>query len=894
MNGVASLVDNGLTHCDSGFAWGSIPTYNPHLYLAQSCTNRDSKRLTNEGDLTYISERSSSLLHDSSDDILGELSLLLTGGHVPATIRDYYESLQHDQPEVQYDLGPKSVIDTSGCIGAAQDDWSGTLEEAQERCSQVPECGWLHRAEVQRFSLALHKPTDASSIFGGSPHDRVVDGDPGTLFHTDNAANSGEEWFQVDLEEVAAIDSVKIWHRTDCCGTRINGATILISDTPDFAAGTQCGGTVTHEDPSSLFECPMSGRYVTVRLTSSFLQLNEVEVFGPPRNWRACGPTTALVEPGSSGDTSDELSAGTYSLARDDWKLSRDDWAGDTNTGISSVEDCMALAADWYAQLFLLRPETAYFSYSADTNWCQYGGQAAFDNGTPSTADGHYIAYMYTPGESLDGTAQTLIKRHTDLTDVLPQLIKLFAFSAEFHATNVNLLQEQPRPALPEIPSQDRAYKAIIVLFLEGGADSYSMLIPLSGCEASVGDLYAEYAAVRGNVALTTAQILPMSPVETDLDHFPDAPTQPCTTFGTHPSLGIVQTLWEAGEAAWFANMGALVEPLTLEQWNTKRKDGRAAHIPPSLFGHDTQQRQCQSVHSDNTGAKGVLGRMMEVMTTQAVPYRSSVYSMYGIRKLVEGNVPPTVMSLSGIDRFAQYAEMRDPLQSIVGRESRSVFADTYAGILEKSLEETERLGAQMSDVELIGDYAGSTGLENVARTIALRGHLAGQPGVNSERDVFMVGKRTFDSHQNTYTMNAGLLSSFNADLEALHADLTAIGMWENVVVLTISDFARTLTSNGLGTDHAWGGNYFMLGGSVKGKQIHGEFPYDLDPTTSQLEVGRGRGVLIPSTPWEGMWYGIAQWFGVDEDRMLEVVPNAANFVEGSTLFTKEQLFRPE
>ena len=112
--------------------------------------------------------------------------------------------------------------------------------------------------------------------------------------------------------------------------------------------------------------------------------------------------------------------------------------------------------------------------------------------------------------------------------------------------------------------------------------------------------------------------------------------------------------------------------------------------------------------------------------------------------------------------------------------------------------------------------------------------------------------------------------------------------------MLTISDFARTLTSNGLGTDHAWGGNYFMLGGSVKGKQIHGEFPYDLDPTTSQLEVGRGRGVLIPSTPWEGMWYGIAQWFGVDEDRMLEVVPNAANFVEGSTLFTKEQLFRPE
>ena len=94
--------------------------------------------------------------------------------------------------------------------------------------------------------------------------------------------------------------------------------------------------------------------------------------------------------------------------------------------------------------------------------------------------------------------------------------------------------------------------------------------------------------------------------------------------------------------------MGALVEPLTLEQWNTKRKDGREARIPPSLFGHDTMQRQCQSVHSDNTGAKGVLGRMMEAMNTQAVPYRSGVYSMYGIRKLVEGDLPLTVMSLQG------------------------------------------------------------------------------------------------------------------------------------------------------------------------------------------------------------------------------------------------------
>ena len=253
--------------------------------------------------------------------------------------------------------------------------------------------------------------------------------------------------------------------------------------------------------------------------------------------------------------------------------------------------------------------------------------------------------------------------------------------------------------------------------------------------------------------------------------------------------------------------------------------------------------------------------------------------------------MPPTVMSTSGIIRFSQFQELNSSLHEITSQESRSVFADTYAGILEKSLEETERLGSQMADVTLIGggQYSGDTGLQNVARTIALRGLLPAES--TSERDVFMVGRRTFDSHQNAYSMNAGHLAAFNQDLIALHADMTAIGMWDNLVVVTISDFARTLTSNGQGTDHAWGGNSFMMGGAVKGRRIHGRFPDDLKPATSPLEVGRGRGVFIPTTPWEGMWYGIAQWFGVEEAHMLDVLPNKDMFEAGSTLFTREQMF---
>ena len=86
-------------------------------------------------------------------------------------------------------------------------------------------------------------------------------------------------------------------------------------------------------------------------------------------------------------------------------------------------------------------------------------------------------------------------------------------------------------------------------------------------------------------------------------------------------------------------------------------------------------------------------------------------------------------------------------------------------------------------------------------------------------------------------------------------------------------------------------GNHFVLGGSVRGGRIHGQFPSDLVSETSPLEVGRGRGVLIPTTPWEGMWYGVAQWFGVHDDRLLDVIPGAVHFEVGTTLFTASQLY---
>jgi uncharacterized protein (DUF1501 family) len=98
------------------------------------------------------------------------------------------------------------------------------------------------------------------------------------------------------------------------------------------------------------------------------------------------------------------------------------------------------------------------------------------------------------------------------------------------------------------------------------------------------------------------------------------------------------------------------------------------------------------------------------------------------------------------------------------------------------------------------------------------------------------------------------------------------------VTTFTISDFGRTLTSNGKGSDHGWGGNAMIMGGAVQGGQLYGHFPEQVED--NPLDVGRGR--FLPSTATDAMYAEVSRWMGVAPESMGSVLPNWANF-EGST-----------
>lgn len=103
---------------------------------------------------------------------------------------------------------------------------------------------------------------------------------------------------------------------------------------------------------------------------------------------------------------------------------------------------------------------------------------------------------------------------------------------------------------------------------------------------------------------------------------------------------------------------------------------------------------------------------------------------------------------------------------------------------------------------------------------------------------------------------------------------LEDINMQNDVTLIILSDFGRTLGDNGNGTDHAWGNHYFVLGGAVKGG-LYGELP-DLN-LKSDDDIGY-KGRLIPKISMTQYYATILKWFGMSEDELNKILPELKNF----------------
>ena len=212
-----------------------------------------------------------------------------------------------------------------------------------------------------------------------------------------------------------------------------------------------------------------------------------------------------------------------------------------------------------------------------------------------------------------------------DEDDALRAVMQHYSAVPEFHVSN-NLMSSgattQARPVsdvtLPENPPPVTGYKAIVYVYMAGAADSYSMLVPSSGCSP----LYSQYQSVRGDVALPWSREISAA-----------TSNQPCQSFGVHPSLVNVQSFYNQGDAAWVANVGPLAQALTAAEFDAGTKP-----VPQALFAHNTQTTITQAVFMEaDAGAGGVLGRIGDMLNDQAGEEVFAAYSISGTPKILEG-----------------------------------------------------------------------------------------------------------------------------------------------------------------------------------------------------------------------------------------------------------------
>ena len=158
--------------------------------------------------------------------------------------------------------------------------------------------------------------------------------------------------------------------------------------------------------------------------------------------------------------------------------------------------------------------------------------------------------------------------------------------------------------------------------------------------------------------------------------------------------------------------------------------------------------------------------------------------------------------------------------------------------------------------------------LKMVARLIA------GRSTLGNKRQVFMVSLGGFDLHDNLISQQPVLMDRVSKAMTAFYEATVTLGLANKVTAFTASDFGRTLASNGDGSDHGWGSHHLVAGGAVRGGSLYGSFPTLVVDGPDDA----GNGCWIPTSSVDQYAATLARWFGVDDARLDEVLPNLRNF----------------
>jgi uncharacterized protein (DUF1501 family) len=425
-------------------------------------------------------------------------------------------------------------------------------------------------------------------------------------------------------------------------------------------------------------------------------------------------------------------------------------------------------------------------------------------------------------------------------------------------------------------------YKALVCVFMIGGNDNFNTLVPVDAPN------FAIYTQQRPAIATALSDLTPT--LLTPATALPGG-----EQFALAPPLAPLLPLFNGGQMAIMLNIGTLIDPIASA---AAYASAPASALPPQLFSHLDQRAfyQAEGPVGNTSGWGGRIADLFAAGNGNALftcisPSGSSLFltgldtSTYAISP-TGGAIPIQSAVAPLFGSSACQAAMKSLItaqRTDANGNLANLFEATYADVVSRSLTGQQILGSALpaATVTVFPPTTKtnlSAQLSMVARVIAARN----ASGIGAMRQVFMVGAGNFDTHNAVVTVQPPLLSDVAVSMAAFYNEMNALGLQNNVTSFTISDFGRTLNSDGDGSDHGWGCVHFAVGGAVKGQNFYGTAPV-LPPsltTPGPLDVGRGR--FIPTMAVDQFGATLGSWFGVSASDLLTIFPNLANFDSGT------------
>lgn len=433
-------------------------------------------------------------------------------------------------------------------------------------------------------------------------------------------------------------------------------------------------------------------------------------------------------------------------------------------------------------------------------------------------------------------------------------------------------------------------YKALVCVFLSGGNDSNNLIVPIND--------YANYSSVRQNLALPLASLLPITSLNPDGN-----------SYGIHPTMVEMQTLFNEQKLAPVFNVGPLVYPMTRAQYTAG-----SVPKPPQLFSHSDQVTHWQTSLPDQPPKSGWGGRIADLLHPEqyalvnGVPAANAAKialctSLAGANTFEVGNVYAQYdVSTSGAVTLGSVTGARlQAMKDILAVADSNLQRNAFAGVTKNAIATGDLLNTAIAPTAL-GTYWAvpfpNTTLGNQLKMVA-RLIEAGPrpsvvpngvvPGLDMKRQIFFTTVGGYDTHTSQVQNNGAtdadrvlgshtnLLNEVSEALYAFQRAMEQIGRGNQVTLFTASDFGRTFKTNGQGSDHAWGSHHLVMGGAVQGKRTVGAYPV-LSVTGADAVPSSNEGRWIPKIAVDQYSATLAKWFGVSASNMPVVFPNIGNF----------------